>query len=58
MPDIPVDQPLGSDINHQDEQNQSRPGSIRHFHGDPLSGEDIKMDGHGSDGREEGCGHR
>jgi hypothetical protein len=57
MPDIPVDQPLSDYINHQDKQNQSRSSSVSHLHGDPLSGEDIKMDGHGPDGREERSGH-
>ena len=57
MPDIPVDQPLSNHVDDQDEQNQSRARSESHLHGDALSGEDIKMDRHGPDRREEGGGH-
>ena len=57
MLNIPVDQPLSGHINDQDEQDQSRSSPVSHLHGDPLSGEDIEMDSHGSDGGEKRGGH-
>ena len=58
MADIPVEQPISDGIDEQDEQDQSSACLVGHLHRNAFGRQDIKMDGHGPDRREQRGGHQ